>query len=94
MNRVVGYIHLLGCVGLLIICVVALANGEINAQTGTVLPFVAIVVTSVSGVYLFAAMRNNRLAQLERIIAENATLQLKLEQDKLKQQLADSQRRQ
>jgi hypothetical protein len=88
MKRAIGYINVVGCVGLLVICAVALVNGEIDADTGTILPFIAIVVTSVSGIYLFAARRNTELARLESIITQNAILQLKLEHDKLKQQAA------
>jgi hypothetical protein len=89
MRRAISYINVVGCAGLLVICVVALANGEIDAETGTILPFIAIVVTSVSGIYLFAARRNSRLAELERIITESAILQLKTERDKAKQQAAE-----
>jgi len=88
MKQAIAYINLVGCIGLLIFCLVALATEDIGDSAEAMFAFIAIVVTTVSGIYLFAVRRNKRLAELESIITQNAMLQLKLEQDKLKQQLA------
>jgi hypothetical protein len=76
---------------LLIFCIISLISQykDIVSDAGSLFAIITIIVTTVSGIYLFVVGRNKRLAELESTITQNATLELKIEQAKLKQQLAE-----
>jgi hypothetical protein len=86
---VISYINLLGCIGwILFLLWGTVATNEFKqVDTPEVIFLGLLLITAISGIYLFAIGRNSRFTRLNKLKLDNAILEKQIEQAKLRNQL-------
>lgn len=88
MNTLLSYVHILGCIGWTIFgSVLALDKNERMFQGEALVATIALLITTGTGIYLFAIGRNRQFTRLQQLGLDNSILQKQIEHAKLRQQL-------
>jgi len=91
MNTFVSYLHLLGCVGWTVFLIVAIVNSPQQVLTGDALvASIALLLTTASGIYLFAIGRTKAFSRINRLELENAILEKEIRKVELKKRLDEA----